>query len=240
MLKKIVVISGLVGALALSSALVSAQQNGRGRGNPAPNTTCTQDCTGFQQGAQGGQMNGANAQNGAAGRFANAQSGQGMQNGQGAGRGGNNAPEWRGQGTGIALTAPTSPLSAEAQALMLAGWEDEAHAKAFYEAAIAQFGEIAPFVNLRDAEASHMAAWERQLTRYGIAIPSYTAPEFTAFTDLAQVYALGMDAETSNGALYETMFSEFEAYPELLRVAQRLSQVSLQRHLSVLTWYAAQ
>jgi len=50
--------------------------------------------------------------------------------------------------------------------------DDEYRAWATYDQVIADFGEVRPFINIREAEARHMAALQRLFARYASLHPA--------------------------------------------------------------------
>jgi hypothetical protein len=49
--------------------------------------------------------------------------------------------------------------------------DDEYKAWATYNQVIADFGEVRPFINIRDAEGRHIEALQRLFVRYALVIP---------------------------------------------------------------------
>ena len=116
-------------------------------------------------------------------------------------------------------------------ATMTAGWLDEQHAYATYEAIIDQFGNVAPFVNIQRSEAQHIAAWELMFDRYGVelpAVPEFDTPEFSTLSDACQTAA---DAEIANFELYDTMLVTLGDYPDMVQVVTSLRNASEFSHL---------
>ena len=112
---------------------------------------------------------------------ANAQGGHGGQQG---GRNGSGLP-----------AAPLTVAEIEAMNQIL---QDEYHAWAVYDQVIADFGEIAPFVQIQEAEARHAAAVERLFSRYNLALPTnqWANTDFPAFESIEAACAAGVEAET--------------------------------------------
>lgn len=130
--------------------------------------------------------------------------------------------------------ASATPLPQSVVDLMIAAWNDEQQAYATYAAVIAQVGQVAPFVNIQNAEAHHIAAWEFLFTRYGITVPEKPTAPTLKVTTLAQACQAGTQAETANVKLYDDMLTSFAAYPDLLQVAQMLRNASQFHHLPAL------
>lgn len=138
-------------------------------------------------------------------------------------------------GTGgyYATLPPTTGgvLSDSVIAAMTAGWLDEQHAYATYEAIIDQFGNVAPFVNIQRSEAQHIASWELMFDRYGVelpAVPEFDTPEFATLSGACQAAA---DAEIANFELYDTMLATLGDFPDMVQVVTMLRNASEFSHL---------
>lgn len=221
MLKKIVLVLALVSTLIIGMGVVAAQGNGNGDTKRVCDPQQPDDCLSNPQ---------LNAYNNGGLGFVNPQTGaqwNGQQRGQmGSGIGVN--------GTGLYLSMPPAyegELPQDVIELMVDGWLDEQHAYAVYGDVIAKFGEQAPMVNIQQAEAQHIAAWEFLFDRYDIEIP--TTPEFetTEFATLAEACQSAADAEIANFDLYDTMLETFEEYPDIYQVALALRNASEFNHL---------
>ncbi len=81
---------------------------------------------------------------------------------------------------------------------------DEYKARAEYQAIVDEFGAQAPFTNLIKAETMHINALTRLFDAYGLDVPSDEGSKFAVVPDtLEEAYAIGVDAEVDNIALYE-------------------------------------
>lgn len=154
--------------------------------------------------------------------FASAQGGP--DNGQGRGRG---------PGT---PAAPTTPLTADEIQVLNEALQDEYHAAAVYDAVIADFGEVAPFVPIRQAEAQHAAVLERLFERYGLAAPAneWAEAEIASFESVEAACAAGVAAETANADLYNRALAATDK-PDLTNVFTHLQAASLESHLPAFT-----
>lgn len=229
MLKKVAFGLLLVGLLSLGSFAVLAQQgngngNGSGGGNPdapgrASQENCVQDTDSQGSAYQGGGIGFVDTATG--GRWDHCQQ-DSMSRGTGQG------------GVGFYASLPPATvdeLPQEIVDLMIEGWVDEQHAYAAYDAIIAQFGDISPFVSIQQAEAQHSAAWEFLFDRYGIETPEIPVYEFDAFASSADACALAAAAEIANFDLYDTMLAAFEEYPDIYQVTLSLRNASEFNHL---------
>ena len=119
---------------------------------------------------------------------------------------------------------------AEVRALQEA-LDDEYRAWATYDQVVHDFGEVRPFVNIRDAEARHIGALLSIFGRYGLAPPPNPWPgNVDRYTSLRDACAAGVAAEIANAALYERLFGSTNR-PDILAVYRNLHDASQQRHL---------
>ncbi|MGQ3674516.1 ferritin-like domain-containing protein [Xanthobacter sp. TB0139] len=122
---------------------------------------------------------------------------------------------------------PRSPLE---QALRIALY-DEWHAMATYEAVIARFGPVRPFVNIVQAEANHASAIIRQMQRYGFQRPvNDWAGKVRLPATLKECCAEGVAGEIDNAAMYDDFLS-YPLPPEVARLFERLKNASQNNHL---------
>jgi hypothetical protein len=109
--------------------------------------------------------------------------------------------------------------------------DDEYQAWATYDQVIRDFGEVRPFINIRDAEARHIEALAGLFERYGLTLPANSWPgRVPRHASLREACEAGVAAEVANGSLYERLLSATER-PDILAVFRRLQQASQQRHL---------
>jgi len=109
--------------------------------------------------------------------------------------------------------------------------EDEYKAWATYDQVIADFGEVAPFLNIREAEARHIDALHTLFDGYGLAVPENRWPgRVQRFASLTEACAAGVVAEVANAALYDRLLSATQR-PDVLGVFRRLQAASQERHL---------
>ena len=149
----------------------------------------------------------------------------------------------RGQGTGFYATLPPpveGDLSQDVVAAMTAGLMDEYNAYAIYGGVIAQFGEVAPFVNIQRAEAQHIAAWEFLFDRYGLTAPAAPVTAVPSFASLTEACQAAADAEIANFGLYDQMMVTLADYPDMVRVVTSLRDASEYQHLPAFELCAAQ
>lgn len=120
--------------------------------------------------------------------------------------------------------------TAEIQALQEA-LDDEYHAWATYDQVITDFGELRPFVNIREAEARHAQALTQLFTRYGLSVPTNTWPgRVRRYASLQEACEAAVTAEIANGKMYERLLGATQR-ADILTVLSNLQQASQQRHL---------
>jgi hypothetical protein len=109
--------------------------------------------------------------------------------------------------------------------------DDEYRAWATYDQVIADFGEVRPFTNIREAEARHIDALCALFARHGLPVPENSWPGNVArYASLQAACEAGVAAEIANGALYERLLTSTQR-PDILRVFRNLQKASQQRHL---------
>ena len=110
--------------------------------------------------------------------------------------------------------------------------DDEYHSWATYDQVIADFGELPPFSNIRDAEGRHIEALLRLFEKYGLAIPENPwTGKVTRYASRQEACAAAVAAEIANGEMYERLL-EATQRPDILTVLRNLQEASQQRHLS--------
>lgn len=109
--------------------------------------------------------------------------------------------------------------------------DDEYKAWATYDRVITDFGDVRPFINIRDAEGRHIEALKRLFVRYGLVIPENPwLGNVTQFTSLQEACAAGVTDEIDNAKLYDRLFKSTER-PDILTVLHNLHDASQDRHL---------
>ncbi|MCL4772370.1 MAG: hypothetical protein KJZ98_00305 [Burkholderiaceae bacterium] len=108
---------------------------------------------------------------------------------------------------------------------------DEYQAWSTYDQVIADFGEVRPFVNIRDAEARHIAALVALFERHGLNTPANPWPgKVVRYASVREACTAGVAAEIANAALYDRLLAATQR-PDILAVFRSLQEASQQRHL---------
>ncbi len=110
--------------------------------------------------------------------------------------------------------------------------DDEYLAWATYDQVIADFGEVPPFSNIREAEGRHIEALCTLFARYGLAVPvNPWLGKVAQYASLQEACEAAVEAEIANGELYERLLGT-TGRPDILAVLRNLQEASQQRHLS--------
>ena len=110
--------------------------------------------------------------------------------------------------------------------------DDEYRAWATYDQVIADFGEVPPFSNIRQAEARHIAALCALFARYGLPIPENPwTGKIERYVSLQAACAAAVAAEIANGEMYDRLLGATQR-PDILAVLRNLQEASQQRHLT--------
>lgn len=129
----------------------------------------------------------------------------------------------------VATAGQTPPSDAEALRAVL---NDEYRAEATYEAVMARFGEVRPFVNIIRAEQRHSERVRAEMARLGLDVTS-TNPflgTITAPATLVDACAQGVTAERENIALYDEILPRLEDQ-QVRTVLTALQRASRDNHL---------
>lgn len=108
---------------------------------------------------------------------------------------------------------------------------EEYKARATYQAIIAKFGEVTPFVNILAAENNHVEAWKRIYDANKLDVPpDIYAGRIVAPADLKKACEEGVAAEKADVALYDALMKE-TTDAEALKVMTEQRKVSQENHL---------
>lgn len=132
----------------------------------------------------------------------------------------------------FALKIGRSISAPDLRTVLLDALEDERKAEATYEAVIATFGPVRPFINIVEAEQRHAAALEWQMHRLGMAIPEnpWQAGKIAPPVSLADACTMAIEAEIENIALYDRLIPQI-ADLTVRQVFQNLQDASRNNHL---------
>jgi hypothetical protein len=109
--------------------------------------------------------------------------------------------------------------------------DDEYRAWATYDQVIADFDEVPPFSNIRQAEARHIEALCVLFARYGLPVPENPWPgKVERYASLQAACEAGVAAETVNGEMYDRLLGTTRR-PDILTALRNLQEASQQRHL---------
>lgn len=109
--------------------------------------------------------------------------------------------------------------------------DDEYRAFATYQGVLEDFGPIGPFVNIREAEARHIAALSRLFARYGLPLPPNPwLRKVTRFASVDAACRAAVEAEIENAGLYDRLLA-LARQPDIRTVFRRLQEASQLRHL---------
>lgn len=110
--------------------------------------------------------------------------------------------------------------------------QDEYMAQAEYTAIIGAYGAGAPFSNILEAEATHIALLTRLFEAYGLQLPENTAAaKVTLPASLEEAYQAGVQAEIANIAMYEAFIAQNDLPDDVLNTFNALKNAS-QSHLT--------
>ena len=109
--------------------------------------------------------------------------------------------------------------------------DDEYKALATYDQVIADFGEVRPFNNIRDAETRHIEALYGLFDRYKLAVPENPWPgKVEHYPHIKAACEAGVAAEIANAEIYDRLMRTTKR-PDILTVFRNLRDASQLRHL---------
>lgn len=109
--------------------------------------------------------------------------------------------------------------------------DDEYRSWATYDQVIADFGEIPPFSNIREAEARHIEALRTLFIRYALPVPPNSwSGKVARYANLQAACEASVKDEIANGEMYARLLKTTQR-PDILNVLRNLQAASQQRHL---------
>ena len=150
-------------------------------------------------------------------------------------QGGVAAPSTQTTATTTTSTQTVAPEVKDALLEALTGPDGEYAAYAMYTAVIDTYGDVEPYVTIREAEARHISALERQLDKYGIEYP--TENSYLGIVEaparLQEAAIAWAEGEVLNVELYDRLIATIpvSSYPDIVRVLNNLRSASLDAHL---------
>lgn len=125
---------------------------------------------------------------------------------------------------------PVGELSDDTIGYLEAALADERKALATYEAVMDEFGNVKPFINIARAEEQHISMLKGLFDKYGLEIPADTTVVGSLPNTLAEVCAVGVQAEIDNDQLYQDMIGDVEE-EDIKAIFTNLAAASLNMHL---------
>jgi hypothetical protein len=130
-----------------------------------------------------------------------------------------------------AFAQTSQPLNSETSAALVMAINDEYKAHATYQAVVDKFGPVAPFANIVQSEAAHIAALERLFNVYGLPIPPDTyMGNVQAPATLKDAAQIGVEAEKANVAMYDNLLTYVQE-SDVRAVFAQLRSASQAQHL---------
>ena len=114
---------------------------------------------------------------------------------------------------------------------LLEALDDEHRAWATYDQVLADFGDVRPFSNIREAEARHIQALQGLFERYGLVVPANPWPgKVERYSSLRAACAAAVASEIANGEMYQRLLGQTWR-DDILAVLRNLQAASQERHL---------
>ena len=118
------------------------------------------------------------------------------------------------------------------EAILTEAIDDEYKAQAIYRRVIHQFGDIAPFTNIAEAEGRHIEALLTLFNKYDIPVPrDEWITKAEAPDTILEACETGVSAEIENAAMYDKLLNAAADYPDVQAVLKNLQRASQENHL---------
>ena len=132
-------------------------------------------------------------------------------------------------GTGAAGASVDNEYSLEE--MLVYAMEDEYLAQAEYDVIMESYGVAKPFSNIIKAEATHISFLEPLFEKYDVSVPEKDWESLVVVPEtLDAAYAVGVDAEEKNIAMYESFLKE--NLPDDVRVVFEDLMNASKKHLA--------
>lgn len=107
-------------------------------------------------------------------------------------------------------------MTSKLEAILTEAIDDEYKTQAIYRLVLHQFGDIAPFTNIVEAEGRHVEALLTLFEKYGIPVPVDEWPtKAEAPGSILEACEIGVSAEIENAAMYDKLLSAAAEYPDV-------------------------
>lgn len=140
-------------------------------------------------------------------------------------------PASAGAGPAASKTDVPSVLNETERRALLDALDDEYRAWATYDQVVRDYGLERPFINIREAEATHIEMLRALFESYEVAIPENSWPgRVSRFASTREACEAGIEAEVANAALYERLMRNTRRQ-DILTVFGYLKRASQEHHL---------
>ncbi len=129
------------------------------------------------------------------------------------------------------MSTYSGPLNEAEKGGLLLALNDEVHAWANYDQGIADHGDVRPFTNIRQSEATHYGALAELFDAYDMPVPDNPWPgNVPTFDSVTDACAAAAGAELANTDLCDEIFDMTER-EDILTVYESLQRASEENHL---------
>ncbi|MCI5141937.1 MAG: DUF2202 domain-containing protein [Candidatus Electrothrix sp. ATG1] len=108
---------------------------------------------------------------------------------------------------------------------------DEYRAKNTYIAVMNKFGQVKPFVNIKESEEQHINMLVNLFNNYGLSVPANTVGALPVPATLGEACSMGVEAEIENAHMYDNLLAGTTEYSDVQAVFKQLQSASSNQHL---------
>ncbi|MCI5189104.1 MAG: DUF2202 domain-containing protein [Candidatus Electrothrix sp. AS4_5] len=125
----------------------------------------------------------------------------------------------------------TSASTADLKSYLTTAINDEYRAKNTYIAVMNKFGQVKPFVEIKESEEQHISMLVNLFNQYGLSVPANTGNALSAPATLSEACSLGVQAEIENVQMYDDLLAGTTEYADVQTVFKQLQSASQNQHL---------
>ena len=125
----------------------------------------------------------------------------------------------------------SSAASADLNGYLTTAINDEYRAKNTYIAVMNKFGQVQPFVNIKESEEQHISMLADLFNKYGLSVPANPGTALSAPATLREACSLGVQAEIENARMYDDLLAGTTEYADVQTVFKQLQSASRNQHL---------
>ncbi|MCI5180444.1 MAG: DUF2202 domain-containing protein [Candidatus Electrothrix sp. AW3_4] len=132
---------------------------------------------------------------------------------------------------GTSVLSSSEASTGDLKSYLTTAINDEYRAKNTYIAVMNKFGQVNPFVEIKESEEQHISMLVSLFNKYGLSVPANTGNALSAPATLSEACSLGVQAEIENAHMYDGLLAGTTEYADVQTVFKQLQSASQNQHL---------